>query len=326
MRDPFPEGWYFFATREEIARRRLMQRTWLGHEVVAWSDGGGRICVAESVCPHLGSQLGPEAGGRVRDDCLECPFHGFRYDISGRCTATPSAPPPPARLNVFETREILGMVFAWHGNGAASPSWVLPEEPETEDWSELGFRSMRFAGHPQDTTENVVDLAHLEYVHGYDTVGRPGPISREDAYLHCPFTFRRKRTLLGIWKLAFDVSAIGHIHGLGYSFVEIHERSIGMDTRLWVLTTPLDGTEVEQVLVGQVRNIHAPKRWVAGMGFLPVRLRTWAMNQFVLTAERRDVMQDVGIWERRQYRERPRLSRADGEIMLYRRYCEQFFA
>ena len=37
------------------------------------------------------------------------------------------------------------------------------------------------------------------------------------------------------------------------------------------------------------------------------------------------MLQDVVIWERKQYRPRPRLSRADGEIGLYRRYCEQFY-
>ncbi|MYB31254.1 MAG: Rieske 2Fe-2S domain-containing protein, partial [Acidobacteria bacterium] len=29
-----------------------------------------------SVCPHLGSELGPAAGGRVRDGRLVCPLHG----------------------------------------------------------------------------------------------------------------------------------------------------------------------------------------------------------------------------------------------------------
>ena len=27
---PFPEGWYFVASREGILRRRLIEKTWLG--------------------------------------------------------------------------------------------------------------------------------------------------------------------------------------------------------------------------------------------------------------------------------------------------------
>ena len=217
-----------------------MQRSWLGRETVVWGDGDGRICVAESLRPHLGSQLGPEVGGGVRNGCLVCPFHGFRYDTSGRCVATLNAPAPPIRLNVFETREILGMIFAWHGLHPGAPRWDLPPEPDTDDWCELGFRSLRFQGHPQDTTENVVDLAHLNYVHDYDNVARIRPIEIDGPYLQGHFTFRRTRKVLGMLKLTMDVTAVGHIHGFGYSFVEVWERAFGLETRLWVLVTPLD--------------------------------------------------------------------------------------
>ena len=43
------------------------------------------------------------------------------------------------------------------------------------------------------------------------------------------------------------------------------------------------------------------------------------------SAQKRDVMQDVAIWSRKRYRPRPRLCRSDGEIGLFRRYCEQFY-
>ena len=112
----FPEGWYFVASRESILKAGLIQKTWLGQSIVAWCGAGGSVCVAEAVCPHLGADLGPAAGGRVRDGCLVCPFHGFEYDVSGQCVATPFASPPKsAKLTVFETREVLGMVFAWWG-------------------------------------------------------------------------------------------------------------------------------------------------------------------------------------------------------------------
>ena len=81
---PFPEGWYFVATRESIAKRKLIEKSWLGEEIVAWCDEEGRICVADAFCPHLGSHMGPTVGGLVRDGCLVCPFHGFTYDTAGQ--------------------------------------------------------------------------------------------------------------------------------------------------------------------------------------------------------------------------------------------------
>ena len=324
---PFPEGWYFIASRKAIEAERLLRKTWLGERIVVWCNGSGDVCVAEAVCPHLGADLAPEAGGRVRNGRLVCPFHGFEYDVTGQCVATPYAPAPPsARLRVFETREILGLVFAWRGLGDRPPQWDLPEPPPNgADWSAMEIRSVRFAGHPQETTENSVDLGHLRYVHGYDSVQAVGPVTVDGARLESCFDFKRTRSVAGIKCFAYDVSAVTHVHGLGFSYVEVREHYIGMDTRLWVLATPVDGDLVEMTLVSQVRLLLRPKRPIAGMRFLPPRLRTRIMNRIIIAAQMHDVQQDVAIWGRKRYRPDPALCRSDGPIGKFRRYCEQFY-
>ena len=120
---------------------------------------------------------------------------------------------------------------------------------------------------------------------------------------------------------AFDISASTSVVGLGYSFVQIRERSIGMDFRLWVLATPVDGTLIDLSLVSQAREVRKPKRMIAGLGFLPMRLRAPIMNKIMASQQRHDVLQDVVIWSRKQYRSRPRLCRSDGKIMPFRYYC-----
>ncbi len=60
---PFPEGWFFVASREAIVKDKLIQKTWMGENIVAWCEENGSVCVAEAFCPHLGSDLGPAAGG-----------------------------------------------------------------------------------------------------------------------------------------------------------------------------------------------------------------------------------------------------------------------
>ena len=285
------------------------------------------MCVAEAFCPHLGADLGPEAGGQVRGGRLVCPFHGFEYDTAGRCVATPWAPAPKAaRLRVFETREILGLVFAWRGAGGRPPQWDLPAPPPGDGaWCEKEFRSVRFSGHPQETTENAVDFGHLRHVHGYDSVSAAGAVSVEGPLLKSCFDFKRTQTVAGIGCFAYDVSAVTHVYGLGYSFVEVREHFIGMETRLWVLATPIDGEVVEMTLVSQVRLLTRPKRPIVGMRFLPARLRTRILNRIVATAQMHDVLQDVLIWENKRYRTRPMLCRSDGPIGKFRRYCEQFY-
>ena len=324
---PFPEGWYLVTTRETLLKEKLIAKTWMGEHIVAWRDEEGRVCVADAVCPHLGSDLGPEVGGQVCNGRLVCPFHGFEFDTTGQCVATPNAPAPKAaKLTVYETREIFGLVFAWYGIGGRPAHWHLPDDPPTgAEWGELGFRTLRFRSHPQETAENSVDFGHLRYVHGYDNVNPVGSLEVDGAYMKSCFDFRRVRRILGVKDLVYDVSAVTHIHGLGYSFVEIHEKTIDMNARLWVLPTPIDGDLLDLVLVSQLREIRRPRRFVSGLGFLPKKLRNRLMNHILLSQQEQDVLQDVVIWERKRYRSPPRLCQADGPIGKYRRYCRQFY-
>ncbi len=321
-----PEGWYFVASRKTVVREGLIEKTWLGEEIVAWADDEGRICVADAFCPHLGSHMGPSVGGVVRDGCLVCPFHGFEFDTAGQCVATPNAPPPKAaRLKLYETREVLGMIFAWWGSGGRPAQWRLPDEPPAGvEWTGLRSTTLRFRGHPQETTENSVDVEHLEYTHGYHDV-EPTDFSIDGAYLKSCFDFKMVRRIAGLLDIHSDVSAITHVHGLGFSFVEIHEKTVGMRARLWVLSTPVDGESVELTLVSQVREIRKPGRFFAGLAFLPVPLRHRLLNLFFIREEKRFVLQDVVIWDKKRYRTPPRLSRTDGPIGKYRRYCRQFY-
>ena len=121
--------------------------------------------------------------------------------------------------------------------------------------------------------------------HGYDNVSRVAPVSVDGPCLESRFDFKRVRTIARIASFTFDISAAARVYGLGYSFVEIREHSIGMDLRLWVLATPVDGTLIDLSLVAQVREIRNSGRWIAGLGFLPVRLRTPIMNRIIVSQQ-----------------------------------------
>ena len=324
---PFPEGWYFIETRQAIEKAKLVSKTWMGEQIIAWTDGQGQICVAEAHCPHLGANLSPEVGGRVVDGQLVCPFHGFAYDATGQCISTPyTNPPPTARLSLFETSERMGLIFGWWGIDRRPPQWPMPDETEdNEGWSSLERRSVKFAGHPQETTENSVDYSHLNYVHGFGDVSRTTPLVIEGHRLESRFEFQTTKPITRLGRVTFDISATTFVYGLGVSYVEIRERSIGMDLRLWVLATPIDGTNVEMTLFSQVKEITSPKRFVMGLGFLPKKFRAPLMNKFIAANQIQDVKKDVVIWNHKKYRSRPRLFRLDGDIMPFRRYCAQFY-
>ena len=38
---PFPEGWYFIAGRPDVLKIKLIQKTWMGENIVVWCDDNG---------------------------------------------------------------------------------------------------------------------------------------------------------------------------------------------------------------------------------------------------------------------------------------------
>ncbi|CAG2107313.1 unnamed protein product [Medioppia subpectinata] len=64
-----------------------------GQQLVAFRGATGAVHVLSAYCPHLGANLG--VGGHVvtesesGDDCIQCPFHGWRFGGDGQCKRIP---------------------------------------------------------------------------------------------------------------------------------------------------------------------------------------------------------------------------------------------
>ena len=94
---PFPEGWYFVASRKSLQKAGLIQKTWMGKNIVAWCDEDGRVCVAEAVCPHLGSDLGPDAGGGYAMAASSVPSTALSSMQPASASTLPMPPHPGPR-------------------------------------------------------------------------------------------------------------------------------------------------------------------------------------------------------------------------------------
>lgn len=317
--DPFPDGWYVVEESVRLPVGKLVEKRWMGHEIVAWRDSKGVVCVADGVCPHLGAHLGPQSGGTISEDCLVCPFHGFRYDTTGRCVATPNGPPPrSAKLGLYEVSECNGFVFAWHHRDGEAPSW-RPQEVSARRSRSLSV--LRLRAHPQTTTENSVDSAHLGHVHGYRKVKQLADTEIDGPILSSSYAFSRNMLTRGLGVFVLSVDIAISVWGLGISTVLIKGKA-GLQVRQWVLATPVDGEMIDLWLVIDLEVPPFP-RWVRGplarlAGAIMPRL---FVNELVL-----EVRKDAEIWERQDYRPRPVLSGADRDILRFRRYCEQFYA
>ena len=95
----FPEGWYFVTSRASILREKLIEKTWLGEEIVAWCEEAGRVCVADAVCPHphAGSQVvrlrsQPLGGGGARVVAIAPPEVKFVGDVKTQAVGRQADP------------------------------------------------------------------------------------------------------------------------------------------------------------------------------------------------------------------------------------------
>lgn len=318
--DPFPDGWYLIGRSEDIRAGKLVEKTWMGEEIVVWRGDDGVVCVADAFCPHLGAHLGPSTGGQLRDGNLVCPFHGFEYDTTGRCVATPTAPPPRSvRLKCYESKEAAGFVFAYHGRSGAGPQWQLPDFASTRYFR--ATRRLRFRGHPQTTSENSVDRAHLGHVHGYSKLKQTAPTEVDGPVLKSAYSFTRPMLSRGLGWVTISVDISIRVWGLGVSTVEIRSEG-GLLARQWVLATPVDGELIDMWLAVDVKQL-PPHWWFKGVvAWVGYRLAPWLfVNELV-----REVLKDAEIWARQRYRAQPMLAAPDRDIVRFRRYSEQFYA
>jgi phthalate 4,5-dioxygenase len=101
----------------------------LGESLVAYRDSEGRIGLLGNHCPHRGASL---FFGRNEECGLRCVYHGWKFDLEGRCIDMPNEPPESnfkdkVRTTAYPCRERGGIVWAYLG-----PPELVPELPEYE--------------------------------------------------------------------------------------------------------------------------------------------------------------------------------------------------
>ena len=158
----YPAEWGKDLTDEPMKVRML------GQDFVLFRDSEGVAHCLSNTCIHRGGSL---AGGKIKGDCIQCPYHGWQFDGDGACKSMPSLGPDAriptrARVDAYPTEERYGIVFAFLGDLPESerpPIMEIPEygEPgwhiqETGSTSDGDFRRQ---------LDNGLDPAHNEFVH-----------------------------------------------------------------------------------------------------------------------------------------------------------------
>jgi phenylpropionate dioxygenase-like ring-hydroxylating dioxygenase large terminal subunit len=163
--------WYIVLSSEEVKKNRITKARRFGIDIVFWRDSKNEVHAIDAKCPHRGADLGL---GKIVNDCVQCPYHGFLYDGNGIAVLIPSLGKsakinPNYRVRSFKVKEFMNFIFMWYGD----------KEPEEEiKWLEGIDNSYSFSTIKETwevnytrAIENQLDVSHLPFVHR-TTIGR----------------------------------------------------------------------------------------------------------------------------------------------------------
>lgn len=168
------DSWYFAASSQDLKPGHQMRRIILGQPILLGRSQAGEIFALRDICPHRLVPL--SAGQQIETDgrtTVQCPYHGWRFDMSGTCRLMPSLlegqsyVPERIKVRSFPLHEANGAVYVYIAHekrlddkpAAPPPDFgTLPDKPK--------FVIHRtYNAHVDDAIVGLMDPAHVAFVH-----------------------------------------------------------------------------------------------------------------------------------------------------------------
>lgn len=328
----YPNGWYRICEAHKLKPGDVMQVHMLGLDLAVFRTESGKAACIYAYCPHLGANIA--AGGTVKGENIQCPFHGWEFGEDGKCQHIPysnATIPEQAHLKNYDILEINDTILFWFDAEGRDPWWQPPELPEVgSQWSYRGISQHYINSHIQEVPENAADVAHLHYLHG------PGLLDGTDLRTthgkNSKFNFLRHE-----WEASWapekdeenkHLSVLNLVHrlklfGIGLPMLDLHVTATQVGPGLVYLTWKSffgEGvfmqalTPVEPLYQELTHCIYA----------------SWSVPQFIakfyLIGEAKQVERDVMVWNNKMYRKNPVLVKEDTLIAKHRRWYSQFYS
>lgn len=157
------------ALDSRMAERPLKAVRVLGQDMILFRDDLGRWGLLDRDCPHRNADL---AFARHEGDGVRCPFHGWKFDATGRCLETPAEPLGSTlcdrvRQRSYPVVERSGVLFAWLWEEGRSP----PPLPRLDCWVAPDTHVFAFKGlwhcNWLQAFEVGIDPAHTSFLHRF---------------------------------------------------------------------------------------------------------------------------------------------------------------
>ncbi len=137
----------------------------LGEPLVAFRDSEGRVGLLAEHCPHRQASL---FFGRNEQGGLRCVYHGWKFDVTGRCIDLPSEPPGSrmrdrVKAPAYRCGERGGVIWAYLGDEEPPPlpelEWALV--PDDNRYLSNRLLECNWA----QALEGDIDSSHASFLH-----------------------------------------------------------------------------------------------------------------------------------------------------------------
>ena len=162
--DGIVNEWFPVATISAVQPGSRHPFALLDDRFVLLADDAGEVLAVRDTCPHRGAQL---SLGTWNGVTLACPYHGWEFDGTGRCTRQPAQPTldPPhiADLRPIAVQRAHGLYWICVGDAPRT----VPLFPDYQRWpgQSVIFGPKVLASSGPRIVENFLDMAHFPYVH-----------------------------------------------------------------------------------------------------------------------------------------------------------------
>jgi 5,5'-dehydrodivanillate O-demethylase len=184
--------WMPIACAGELTDEKPIKATrLLGEDLVLYRDRSGRHGLVAEQCPHRKASL---AFGRVDEEGIRCPYHGWKFDGFGKCLEQPAEPEAGGfkdkiKHTAYPVEKLAGLLWAYLGPEPQPllPRWDVLVWEEGKRWIE---KHEIYRCNWLQPMENSVDPSHLFWLHGETAHLVPSTSTRyEEEHNFIPFEY-----------------------------------------------------------------------------------------------------------------------------------------
>lgn len=170
MNEVLKDQWYLALPSKKLNKNKMLSLEIMGEPVLFFRQSDGKVHAIRDICPHRGI---PFRYGRVVNDMVECPYHGWKFDGSGVCREIPSLTSgqkldcTKIKIKSFPSLERYSAIWVYVGD--ESRIELCPQPPALEGFSIDQKPSLidvvEFPCHIDHAVIGLMDPAHGPYVH-----------------------------------------------------------------------------------------------------------------------------------------------------------------